>query len=107
MNKYAEAYPSRQILTLGHQRGQRTRNWETEIFAHFTHGATNAYVEALNSVIRVVNRMGRGYSFDVLRARMLFAHGNHALAPKKVIKKRHQAYFGKAGLADMIERGVI
>lgn len=75
-------------------------NWDTEIFHHFDHGATNAYVEALNSVIRVVNRMGRGYSFDVLRARMLFAHGNQAHAPKKVIKKRHQAYFGKAGLDD-------
>jgi len=71
-------------------------NWDTEIFRHFDNGATNAYVEALNSVIRVVNRMGRGYSFEVLRARMLFAHG-HQQAAKKVMK-RHQAYFSKVGM---------
>ena len=73
-------------------------NWETEVFAHFDHGATNAYVEALNSVIRVVNRMGRGYSFDVLCARMLFAHGQQQ-APRR-IQKRHEAFFGKVGFGD-------
>lgn len=53
------------------------RNWEAEAFAYFRHPVTNAYAEALNGVIRVVNRVGRGYSFDVLRAKMLFAHGQH------------------------------
>jgi len=69
-------------------------NWETEVFRHFDHGATNAYVEALNSVIRVVNRMGRGYSFEVLRARMLFAHGHHQI--RRRIQKRHEDYFERS-----------
>ena len=33
---------------------------------------TNAYTESHNGLIRVANRMGRGYSFDILRAKMLY-----------------------------------
>jgi transposase len=49
-----------------------TENWRTEILAYFDHRQTNAYTEGLNSVIKVKNRQGRGYGFDVLRARILF-----------------------------------
>lgn len=48
------------------------KNWRTEILAYFDHPITNAYTEALNGVAKAVNRAGRGYSFDVLRARILF-----------------------------------
>ena len=34
--------------------------------------AENAYTEALNGVAKTINRTGKGYSFDVLRARLLF-----------------------------------
>ncbi len=47
-------------------------NWEEEIFAYFDHRVTNAYTESLNSLIRLVNRLGRGYSFEALRAKILF-----------------------------------
>ncbi len=50
-------------------------NWETEVFAYFDHRITNAYTESLNSLIRVMNRLGRGYSFEALRAKMLFTEG--------------------------------
>lgn len=50
-------------------------NWEQEIFAYFDHRITNAYTESLNSLIRVMNRLGRGYSFEALRAKMLFTEG--------------------------------
>jgi transposase len=33
------------------------RNWEDEAFAYFRHPVTNAYTEALNGVIRIVNRV--------------------------------------------------
>jgi homoaconitase/3-isopropylmalate dehydratase large subunit len=37
--------------------------------AHYRNGkGTNAYTEALNRVAKGINRAGRGYSFDVLRA---------------------------------------
>lgn len=48
------------------------KNWRREILAFFDHPITNAYTEALNGVAKTVNRAGRGYSFEVLRARLLF-----------------------------------
>ena len=54
-----------------------------EILAFFDYPATNGYTEALNGVEKVINRQGRGYTFDVLRAKLLFRkmpdkeHFNH------------------------------
>lgn len=48
------------------------KNWRKEILAFFEYPITNAYTEALNRVAKEINRAGRGYSFDVLRARVLF-----------------------------------
>lgn len=50
-------------------------NWMPEIMAHFDHPVTNAYTESLNNLIRVMNRLGRGYSFEALRAKILFTEG--------------------------------
>lgn len=47
-------------------------NWHDEIFAYFEQPITNAYTEAVNGLAKGMNRMGRGYSFEVIRARMLF-----------------------------------
>lgn len=52
-------------------------NWEEEIFNYFLHPVTNAYTESLNSIIRVVNRLGRGYSLAALRAKILYTEGFH------------------------------
>ncbi len=43
-----------------------------EILNYFQHPVTNAYTESLNNLIRVMNRLGRGYSFEALRAKILF-----------------------------------
>jgi transposase len=51
------------------------KNWRREILAYFDHPISNAYTEALNGVAKTINRAGRGYSFDVLRARLLFGKG--------------------------------
>lgn len=51
-------------------------NWEAEVFAYFDHPVTNAATEALNGLAKVVNRMGRGYSFRALRAKMLYSARN-------------------------------
>lgn len=48
------------------------KNWRTEILAYFDWQLTNAYTEALNGVTKQINRAGRGYSFEVLRARVLY-----------------------------------
>ena len=44
---------------------------------------TNAYTESLNSLIRVMNRLGRGYSFEALRAKILFTEGIHSNKQKR------------------------
>src|SRR5690554_8084760 len=51
------------------------QNWEPYICNYFNHPVTNAYTESLNNLIRVMNRLGRGYSFEALRAKVLFAEG--------------------------------
>lgn len=48
------------------------KNWRTEILAYFDYPITNAYTESLNGVAKTINRAGRGYSYEVLRARLLF-----------------------------------
>jgi transposase len=53
------------------------QNWNTEIFAYFDHRVTNAYTESLNNLTRLTNRIGRGYSFEAIRAKMLFNGGLH------------------------------
>lgn len=50
-------------------------NWYKPIFNYFTARYTNATTEALNGLIKIMNRDGRGYSFDVLRAKMLLSNG--------------------------------
>lgn len=69
-------------------------NWTPWILGYFDHPVTNAYTESLNSLIRVMNRLGRGYSFEALRAKILFAEGTHKhklSRPKFERKERRQA----------------
>ncbi len=49
-----------------------TTNWREEILAYFENPITNAYTESVNNIAKGMNRMGRGYSFEVIRARMLY-----------------------------------
>ena len=53
-------------------------NWQPFILNYFGHPITNAYTESLNSLIRVMSRLGRGYSFEALRAKILFTEGIHS-----------------------------
>ena len=48
------------------------RNWNQEIMNFYEQPVTNAYTESVNSIARFINRIGRGYSFEVLRARLLY-----------------------------------
>lgn len=47
-------------------------NWRTEIFNYWDHRYTNATTEAVNGLIKIANRSGRGYSFNVLKAKVLY-----------------------------------
>jgi transposase len=50
-------------------------NWCDEVFNYYEFKATNAYTESLNSIIRQTDRIGRGYSFDVIRVKILYSRG--------------------------------
>ncbi|MCX8515197.1 MAG: ISL3 family transposase [Burkholderiales bacterium] len=54
-------------------------NWHEPIFNYFTARYTNTTTEELNELIKIMNRRGRGYSFDVLRAKMLLSNGMHKI----------------------------
>ncbi len=62
------------------------RSWDDEILAYFDEHVTNAYSESLNNLIRFVNYAGRGYSFEVIRAKMLYQVGRHE--PRKPSYRR-------------------
>ena len=58
-------------------------NWHEEIFAYFDKPITNAYTESLNSVIRHIDRMGRGHSFEMIRAKVIEASREKGLLGEK------------------------
>lgn len=47
-------------------------NWRQEILNYFDHRITNAFTESLNGIIKQMQRIGRGYTFDVTRAKLLY-----------------------------------
>lgn len=74
-------------------------NWAPFILGYFDHPVTNAYTESLNNLIRVMNRLGRGYSFEALRAKILFAEGAHKITHKKPKFERRSNERAMAGYA--------
>lgn len=47
--------------------------WRTEVFSYFDYPATNAMTENRNNLVKELNRAGRGYSFEIIRAKALLA----------------------------------
>lgn len=59
-----------------------------QIFNYFDGHVTNAYTESLNRTIRDVDRYGRGHSFEVLRAKILFTKNIQKPVLPSVQKRR-------------------
>ncbi len=64
-------------------------NWHKEIFSYFDYKVTNAYTESLNSVIRHIDRMGRSYGFESIRAKILYASNIHNKGFKPKFQRRN------------------
>lgn len=47
-------------------------NWHQEIFNFYDYQVTNAYTESTNRLVKDIGRAGRGYSFEVIRAKLLY-----------------------------------
>lgn len=71
-------------------------NWNTEIFNYFDHFVTNAFTESRNNSIKEIEKRGRGYSFEVLRAKILF--GTRATIRPKYDKDNGYMRIGKMTL---------
>lgn len=63
-------------------------NWHEPIFAYFDHRVTNAYTEALNGLIKTAQRNSRGFSFEVLRTRVLQTGGLHRIARPPIRERK-------------------
>ncbi len=82
-------------------------NWQPHILEYFNHPITNAYTESLNNLIRVMNRLGRGYSFEALRAKILFTEGAHkVIQPKPKFQRRSIGFATKGTMYDSMMYGV-
>ena len=67
------------------------RSWWTEIFNDYDRPISNAYTESINNLAKRMNRMGRGYSFEVIRARLLFDDEARADTRTTIRKKVRKA----------------
>jgi len=74
------------------------KNWRKEIFNYWDHRITNAFTESLNGKIRELHRAGRGYSFEVLRARIISKTSLHKVKaiPLKFNKDAFTFFHGTA-----------
>jgi len=63
-------------------------NWESEFLNYFDYPqVTNAYTESANGLIKLANLIGRGYSFEILRAKCLFSQGHFKIRRPKFQKR--------------------
>ncbi|MEQ3622818.1 MAG: ISL3 family transposase [Marinobacter sp.] len=76
-------------------------NWREEIMTYFETDmtVTNAYTESINRLAKDKNREGRGYSFEVMRARMLYTTKHKKKAPTAKVSPFYKKSIGY-GLPD-------
>jgi transposase len=70
---WEKSVAGRELITAYRPLLTAMHNWREPIFAYWDHRATNALTEALNGIAKAVERAGRGYSFDAIRAKMLYS----------------------------------
>jgi transposase len=54
----------------------KEKRWKPLILNYFDHPYTNAYIEGLNGLMDQINRTGRGYNLETLRAKALLRYGD-------------------------------
>ena len=71
--EWERSITDRELLTAYRPLLTAVLNWREAIFAYWQHRATNALTEALNGIAKHVERAGRGYSFEAIRAKLLYS----------------------------------
>ncbi len=79
------------------------RNWKTYILNYFDdERVTNAFTESFNAKIWRVYRDGRGYTFERLRAKVLFTDRLQKRVPiQERVKVKKKPKFEEVGMARM------
>jgi len=83
-------------------------NWREEIMTYFETDmpVTNAYTESINRLAKDKNREGRGYSFEVMRARMLYTTKHKKKAPTAKVSPFYTIGYGLPDFAEELNYGV-
>ena len=66
-------------------------NWKDSVFNYFDYPTTNARTEATNGLIKLIKKVGRGYSYERLRAKALYGLYTPKL-PKVGEEERQRIY---------------
>ena len=76
--KWEKTIPKDKLYDKFRELANTVRNFEEQIFAYWDCpiAISNGYTECMNRLIRENNLRGRGYSFEVLRARTLYRNAN-------------------------------
>lgn len=82
-NAWKVSVPETNRLGMFKKLVETVENWHTEIFNYFDNRFTNAFVEGINSTIRFVEKQGRGYHFEILRAKIIYCINHKIEVPKK------------------------
>ncbi len=88
-----------------HALARTVHNNYEDIFAYWDAPVrlTNAYTEGLNGLVKVANRMGRGYSYEIIRAKTLYA--KHARKVGSLLKPAHVTEVPTNGRQNKVEYG--
>lgn len=78
-------------------------NWKPEILNYFEHQITNSVTESLNNLIRGLDRAGRGYSFEALRAKVLFSERAHKHTRPRFTRQRTDKMPANTDVFSMLE----
>ena len=88
-------------LPLFHSLARTVHNHYEDIFAYWDSPKriTNAYTECLNGLMKMSNRMGRGYSYEIIRAKTMYS--------KHARKVGSGVRFAEAGVNRVSTKGVL
>lgn len=82
-------------------------NHYEEIFAYWDSPVqiTNAYTESLNGLIKIANRLGRGYSYEIIRAKTLYAKYARKVGSGVRVDAAGKATIPTTGVSQQVEYG--
>lgn len=82
------------------------RNWHEYVFNYFDTRITNAYTESANNHVKAIYKRGRGYSFEVLRAKVLYVEAKHKRVRKPFKSNLPSGYRGFIVAPEELNYGV-